>query len=254
MEEGETEETTNIPCTTIGGPAANTSCVFPFILNGVTYTKCVEGGKVNTSCYTTLWWGMKITVCQSEGMEEPWCSTATTADDQHVAGVGNYGQCPEDCGEEVSVPDTCTTIGGPADNQSCVFPFTVGGVTYNKCRTEGLVNTSCSSTLLFGVEITTCQYEGLEEPWCSTATTDDGDHLAGGGHYGQCPDNCRECQVVSGPAEGGYCVFPFTWGNITYTQCAEWTYGGDMQGEYWCSTKYGIHNTEGGNTFFTTQD
>ena len=237
-EEGEEEESTNLSCTTIGGPAANASCVFPFIVGDVTYTSCVETGKVNTSCSTVWLWGIKIVICKSEGLEEPWCSTATTKDGHHIAEEGNYGQCPEDCGKEIVEPGTCTTMGGPGANKTCVFPFTVGGVTYSECKTDGKVNISCTTDWKQGIETTSCKSEGLDEPWCSTATTEDGHHIAEQGNYGQCQEDCRECAVVSGPAEGSYCVFPFTWGNTSYTECAEWTYGGDMQGQFWCSTRY----------------
>ena len=131
-------------------------------------------------------------------------------------------------------------MGGPAANTSCVFPFTVNGVTYTSCKTDGKVNTSCYSTWFWGIKVTTCRSEGLDEPWCSTATTEDGTHVAEQDNYGQCPDNCGTCPVVSGPAQGRFCVFPFTYGGTTYRECAEWSYGGDRQGQYWCSTRYYI--------------
>ena len=45
------------------------------------------------------------------------------------------------------------------------------------------------------------------------------------------------CSAVSGPASGSQCVFPFTLGEQTFTECAEWSFGGDNQGKLWCSTK-----------------
>ena len=64
--------------------------------------------------------------------------------------------------------------------------------------------------------------------WCSTATYSDGSHVADVGAWGECADTCAACQVrerhvvtrmivlhtaqvVSGPAAGQTCVFPFTW-------------------------------------------
>ena len=157
-----------------------------------------------------------------------------------------------------SVPSSlpsCTTIAGPADNKPCVFPFTINGVIYNKCFTDGKVKTACSTRLLFGIKIKTCIKEGLSEPWCSTATNADGSHVAGKGNFGACPSDCENgeneqggeenqsggeqssCSTVSGPASGSLCVFPFTLVDQTFTECTEWKFGGENQGKLWCSTK-----------------
>ena len=75
-------------------------------------------------------------------------------------------------------------------------------------------------------------------------TDSEGYHVTGGGHYGFCdgqcppPDDVEKCVVVSGPGQGSHCVFPFIFAGTTYTSCAEWAYGGDYEGQYWCSTKY----------------
>merc|ERR1711999_44223 len=57
------------------------------------------------------------------------------------------------------------------------------------------------------------------------------------------------CLTVSGPDTGSACIFPFTFNGVTYVSCAEWVYGGDNQGQKWCSTKVdasGVHvNGEG---------
>ena len=145
--------------------------------------------------------------------------------------VGSSSSCPV---SEETAP-SCTTVGGPAANTACVFPFTVNGVTYNTCKMDGKVKTACYTTMLWGVvNITSCQYEGLDEPWCSTATTVDSSHITGQGQYGECSTQCgAQCVTDS----GAHCVFPFTWGGVTHTQCTEWSYGGTSQGQYWCSTK-----------------
>jgi len=48
---------------------------------------------------------------------------------------------------------------------------------------------------------------------------------------------------------GSACIFPFTFNGVTYVSCAEWVYGGEFQGQKWCSTKVdssGVHvNGEG---------
>ena len=81
------------------------------------------------------------------------------------------------------------------------------------------------------------------------------------GNYGFCSDDCKlsvvseggeddetsggeegeeitPCSTVSGPASGSQCVFPFTLVGNTFTECAEWSFGGENQGKLWCSTKY----------------
>ena len=40
------------------------------------------------------------------------------------------------------------------------------------------------------------------------------------------------------------CVFPFTFRGVTYSACADWTFGGQPAGTSWCSTKVdrrGVH-------------
>ena len=98
--------------------------------------------------------------------------------------------------------------------------------------------------MFLGFKITSCKTEGLKDkPWCSTATDTSGNHIAGEGNYGECPDSekCKaeECVVMTdgGPAEGSPCVFPFNFGGETYEECIEWTYGGEYAGTMWCSTK-----------------
>merc|ERR1711902_296301 len=57
------------------------------------------------------------------------------------------------------------------------------------------------------------------------------------------------CLTVNGPDTGSACIFPFTFNGVTYVSCAEWVYGGENQGQKWCSTKVdasGVHvNGEG---------
>ena len=67
-------------CTTTGGPAAGSDCIFPFTFSGTTYTGCAEwiyGG-------------------QPEGTK--WCSTQVDpATGEHINNQGNYGFCPTTC-------------------------------------------------------------------------------------------------------------------------------------------------------------
>merc|ERR1712117_58483 len=65
------------------------------------------------------------------------------------------------------------------------------------------------------------------------------------------------CSVSSGPAAGQACVFPFTYGGVTHQSCAEWIYGGEHQGKYWCSTKVdstGTHVNGEGNYGFCSAE
>ena len=72
--------------------------------------------------------------------------------------------------------------------------------------------------------------------------TDNSSNHMGIGNYGFCSDDCptvekQLCLTVSGPASGSQCVFPFIFGDQTFTACAEWIFGGENQGRFWCSTK-----------------
>ena len=136
--------------------------------------------------------------------------------------------------------EKCVVAMGPAQGSPCVFPFITGGMTYNECI-----------EWTYGGD-----YQG--QMWCSTKgdllanglilkifflirTDTNGNHISNQGNYGFCPQTevCGAdiCMVVAGPAKCSLCVFPFTWNGMTYNECTEWTYGGDNQGQLWCSTK-----------------
>ena len=58
----------------MSGPDANKECVFPFKFDGITYNECIyKGNKANET--------------------EPWCSTKTNSNGNHVSGQGNWGFC-----------------------------------------------------------------------------------------------------------------------------------------------------------------
>ena len=61
----------------MSGPSPNTSCIFPFKFNEITYYKC-----------TTAYFGTD---------KPAWCSTLVDASGKHVGGGGNYGFCEQDC-------------------------------------------------------------------------------------------------------------------------------------------------------------
>ena len=56
-------------------------------------------------------------------------------------------------------------------NLPCIFPFRYKGVSYNTCTLAG--NTPSET-----------------KPWCSTFIDDDGDHVSGEGHWGNCGPDC----------------------------------------------------------------
>ena len=81
-----------------------------------------------------------------EGFDDRrWCSTATDLSGNHLTGIGAWGECPD-----VDTCSLCSTVSGPTSGQTCVFPFTFDGVTYD----------SCAPWLWGG--------EGAGQLWCST--------------------------------------------------------------------------------------
>jgi len=94
-------------------------------------------------------------------------------------------ECPRSTsGTTVSPPGTtappptgCATVSGADPGQSCVFPFRYGGTLYNECIFEG-------------------NAPGDTEPWCSTLTDSNDDHVGGQGNWGFC---ASDCPVIGGP-------------------------------------------------------
>jgi len=109
--------------------------------------------------------------------------------------TGSEDGCPRDCPSSgcpppppppppstaapppVTVTTGCRTVSGEDPNKECVFPFGFGGVTYNECIFEG-------------------NAPGDTEPWCSTLTDANDDHVGGQGAWGFCSS---ECPVVGAP-------------------------------------------------------
>ena len=60
----------------------------------------------------------------------------------------------------------CHTVG----NKPCQFPFRYNGVSYSTCTLDAADDPSV--------------------PWCSTLVDDNGNHVSGGGHYGDCGPKC----------------------------------------------------------------
>merc|ERR1712200_324830 len=90
-------------CETVTGK----SCQSPFKYRGKTYNECTYDRTTNG---------------------KPWCAYETRRNGDALAGKW------EDCDTSVcTVRDACTTSSGPDAGNTCMFPFTHNGVTYNSC-------------------------------------------------------------------------------------------------------------------------
>jgi len=103
---------------TIGGPDAGSDCIFPFI------------------------WGYRdlnttYKECTADGGNEYWCSTKVDELGFHVS--GKWGECAPGC---PGVPANGSRIVyshcPAADNQQCIFPFSIDGFSYRGCLEDGI--------------------------------------------------------------------------------------------------------------------
>jgi len=203
-----------VSCITSSGPRPNQDCVFPFRYLGVTYTACTHLGPQII----------------------PWCSTKTTLTGNHVE--GEYGFCPISCPVDsectpgsVYQQDCNTCVCNPQGKAVCstlACPVTTAAPPAPSIATSAnfVVTTPPTTTNSILRTSTTSPTAQIQDVSCST---------------------------VSGPATGAYCIFPFTYGEEIHTTCAEWVYGGEEQGKFWCSTKvddFGVHVNGEGNFGF----
>jgi len=255
------------------------SCVFPFTYKGVEYYQCTYADSPTPWCATltdsqgvvvTNRWGdcetSSLSSCQQETISSPscttesgpqtgvpcvfpfryngvvynscttqdkaaaWCSTNTTLAGTHIPGY--YGNCPSSCpGAESSscTPGTSYTV----DCNTCVC----GSDSKPVCTTNTCGSTTTSTTT------TTTSTTSSTTTTASTSTTT--------------AASSTTCTTNAGPAAGSACVFPFTFSGTTYVSCAEWIYGGEHQGDKWCSTKVdsqGVHVNGEGNYGFCPSD
>jgi len=122
----------------------------------------------------------------------------------------------------------CYTIGG----KTCVFPFTwKGSQNFFECTTFASENSQawCATSVDSAGEAAT-----FED--CSTINTPaycfENDPIDPPGP----PPGACVTDGTRGTDKGARCQFPFKYGGVTYTECAEWNYGG-KQGRRWCSTQ-----------------
>merc|ERR1712076_198239 len=94
----------------------------------------------------------------------PWC--ATMVDPNNTVVTNRWGDCSSSqyssCPEDTPDLPSCTSVSGT----SCIFPFRHLGITYTSCATTS----------------------DMADPWCSTATQEDGTHIEG--NEGVCPSTC----------------------------------------------------------------
>jgi len=129
----------------------------------------------------------------------------------------------------------CYTIGG----RTCVFPFTWKGSPQNffECTTFASENDQawCATSVDSAGEAAT-----FED--CSTINTPA--YCNADGRIppdpidppGPLPGACVT-DGTKGTDEYAPCKFPFIYGGVTYTECAEWNYDRKNQGRLWCSTR-----------------
>jgi len=256
------------------------SCVFPFKYKGVEYLKCTYADSPTPWCATevdsssnvfTNKWGdcddSSTTSCETETISvstctttagqcvfpfrykgvvyngcttvdrsSAWCSTSTDIAGEHID--GNEGTCPSSCplsNESTSCsPGTSYTV----DCNTCVCDSNGTPVcSTNTCSTS----TTTSSTSMASTVTTTATTTTTTTTITTSTTTVTTSTTTAA--------SSNTCLTVSGPDTGSACIFPFTFNSVTYVSCAEWVYGGEFQGQKWCSTKVdssGVHvNGEG---------
>ena len=162
--------------------------------------------RVPTTCSTTtgtpcvfpfMYGGVEHTRCSYADSPRPWCATATTSDGTVI--TNSWGDCQlssssSSCQAESLSLSSCSTPAG-----DCVFPFRHLGVVYTTCTTAEL-----------GVS------------WCSTATTQEGEHIPG--NEGTCPADCSSVSsstTTSSPpttSQPGDCV-PGTLSSVDCNTC-----------------------------------
>ena len=159
--------------------------------------------------------GVTYSCCTTDTLGQPWCSTSTHANGSHISGQGRYGLCPSTCpGAEGYIVNCVPDSPWTKDCNTCICSSTGESV----CTTN-ICSSSCIPGSTWTMDCNTCVCSSIGTPICTEKLC------------------TARCSVVSGPALGKDCVFPFSWGGRTYTACTPWTFGGSHQGQGWCSTR-----------------
>merc|ERR1719367_148094 len=212
-------------CATLTGG----TCIFPFTYNGATHYQCTYSDSPTPWCATAVdssgvvvtngWGDCEVSATSACQTESITVPTCTTSAGTHID--GEYGFCPSTCPTDSSSSSVTTT--------TTAAPTTT---------TTTTSSTSCIPGSTFPQDCNVCVCDSLDVSVCTT-------------------NSCGTCSAVSGPAAGSACVFPFTYGGVTHQSCAEWVYGGEHQGKYWCSTKVdptGTHVNGEGNYGFCSSE
>ncbi|CAH1257603.1 CUBN [Branchiostoma lanceolatum] len=118
-----------------------------------------------------------------------------------------------------------------AQGQSCVFPFTYHGGTFNSCTSVDSDVAWCSTDAVYvgnyvdcderyctfpftyhGMTFTTCTMYDDDRPWCSISPQYGSDHV-------YCSDGAAVLSVDAEVDKPAGCHFPFEYNGVTHTTC-----------------------------------
>ena len=122
---------------------------------------------------------------------------------------------------------SCSTIDGPGEGSSCIFPFQFEDESHTTCTLAG--------------------DSSVHQFWCSTQVDSAGVHVSG--QWGACSKECpgvekegfieKKCDSAESGTE---CQIPFSYKGFTYHGCVR----EQTDFKYWCVV---INKTEAGKTF-----
>ncbi|XP_013913322.1 PREDICTED: uncharacterized protein LOC106542189 isoform X2 [Thamnophis sirtalis] len=194
----------------------SSSCVFPFVFNGRSYSSCTRDGAID---------------------EQLWCSTTYNYDTD-----GRWKHC------------ILQEHGGNSGGKSCVFPFVYKNQTFYTCTKVEKGRFWCATTRNYDKDLewsycadtrldanpkgpcvfpfifnhtsySSCTTDGIsnKKPWCSLTKNYDIDF-----QWTYCESSGTEPQQ-----DDPTCVFPFIYKGKFYSTCID----EDMEnGKFWCST------------------